>query len=52
MGSMGLGFVTVYAIQRFGVADSTVGLYTAAMLLANHCGQSGRGATRGRELWT
>ncbi len=43
MGSMGLGFVTVYAIQRFGVADSTVGLYTAAMLLGQTVGNLGAG---------
>ena len=43
MESMGLGFVTVYAIQRFGVADSTVGLYTAAMLLGQTVGNLGAG---------
>jgi len=31
-GGMGLGFVTVTAVQRWQVPDSTVGLYTAAML--------------------
>jgi len=31
-GGMGLGFVTVAAVQRWQVPDSTVGLYTAAML--------------------
>lgn len=37
IGRMGAGFLTVSAIERWGVADSTVGIYTAAMLL----GQTG-----------
>lgn len=43
MGSMGVGFVTVFAIKRFGVADSTVGIYTAAMLLGQTFGNLGAG---------
>jgi MFS family permease len=37
LGSMGGGFVTVAAVRRWQVADSTVGLYTEALLL----GQTG-----------
>jgi MFS family permease len=37
LGTMGLGFVTVAAIQRWQVPDSTVGFYTTALLL----GQTG-----------
>jgi MFS family permease len=33
LGAMGVGFVTVAAVQRWQVSDSTVGTYTAAMLL-------------------
>jgi MFS family permease len=33
MGTMGIGFLTVAAVQRWDIADSTVGLYTAALLL-------------------
>ncbi len=33
LGSMGLGFVTVAAVQQWAVPDGTVGLYTAVMLL-------------------
>ncbi len=32
LGNMGIGFVTVSAIQRWQVPDSTVGAYTASML--------------------
>ena len=32
LGAMGLGFVTVAAVQRLQVPDSTVGYYTAALL--------------------
>jgi MFS family permease len=32
-GTMGLGFVTVAAVQQWAVPDGTVGLYTAVMLL-------------------
>ena len=32
-GGMGSGFVTISAIQRFGVSDATVGLYTLVMLI-------------------
>jgi len=43
LGTMGIGFVTVFAIQRWAVADSTVGLYTAAMLLGQTVGNLGAG---------
>lgn len=33
MGGMGMGFVTVAAVQRWQIADSTVGFYTMLMLL-------------------
>jgi MFS family permease len=32
LGTMGLGFVTVAAVQRLHVSDSTVGFYTVALL--------------------
>lgn len=38
LGGMGTGFVTVSAVQRWHVADSTVGIYTAAMLLGQTFG--------------
>ncbi len=38
MGNMGVGFVTVAAVQRWGVPDKTVGIYTAAMLLGQALG--------------
>jgi MFS family permease len=38
LGGMGAGFLTVAAIGRWQVADSTVGLYTAAYLLGNTIG--------------
>jgi MFS family permease len=38
LGGMALGFVAVSAIQRFGVADSTVALYTGALLLGQGLG--------------
>ncbi|MGD8625255.1 MAG: MFS transporter [Anaerolineae bacterium] len=38
LGSMGLGFVTVAAVERWQVADSTVGLYTAAYWLGHSLG--------------
>lgn len=38
LGSMGVGFVTVAAVQRWQVADSTVGVYTAATLLGQTAG--------------
>ena len=37
-GAMGIGFVTVVAIQRWGVADGTVGYYTATLLLGQTLG--------------
>jgi MFS family permease len=43
MGNMGLGFVTVAAIQRWHVPDSTVGVYTAALLLGQTLGNLGFG---------
>jgi MFS family permease len=38
LGSMGLGFVTVSAVQRWQVPDGTVGLYTAISLLGQTLG--------------
>ena len=38
LGGMGAGFLTVAAIRRWQVPDSTVGLYTAAYLLGNTAG--------------
>jgi MFS family permease len=38
MGKMGWGFVTVAAVQRWQVADGTVGVYTAALLLGQTLG--------------
>ncbi|HLF27536.1 MAG TPA: MFS transporter [Anaerolineae bacterium] len=38
LGGMGTGFVTVAAVQRWQVADSTVGVYTAALLLGQTLG--------------
>lgn len=38
LGGMGVGFVTVAAVQRWQVADSTVGVYTAALLLGQTVG--------------
>jgi MFS family permease len=38
LGGMGAGFVTVAAVSRWDVSDSTVGLYTAAMLLGQTVG--------------
>ena len=38
MGYMGAGFVTVAAIQRWGIRDSTVGIYTAALLVGQTLG--------------
>jgi MFS family permease len=38
MGNMGVGFVTVAAVQRWDVPDSTVGVYTAALLLGQTVG--------------
>ena len=37
-GAMGTGFITVVAIQRWAVADGTVGYYTAMLLLGQTCG--------------
>ena len=38
VGYMGAGFVTVAALQRWEVPDSTVGIYTAALLLGQAVG--------------
>lgn len=38
LGMMGLGFVTVAAVQRWQVADSTVALYTVALLMGQASG--------------
>jgi MFS family permease len=38
LGGMGTGFVTVAAVQRWQVPDSTVGIFTAAMLLGQTLG--------------
>jgi MFS family permease len=38
LGTMGTGFITISAIQRWQVPDGTVGLYTAAYLLGQTAG--------------
>jgi MFS family permease len=38
LGNMGAGFLTVAALQRWQVADSSVGVYTAALLLGQTTG--------------
>ncbi|MGB2895022.1 MAG: MFS transporter [Anaerolineales bacterium] len=38
MGGMGTGFVTIAAVQRWGVSDSTVGVYTGVLLLGQTVG--------------
>lgn len=38
LGGMGTGFLTIAAIQRWHVRDSTVGLYTIALLTGQACG--------------
>ena len=38
LGSMGVGFLTVSAIQRFQVSDAVVGLYSLAMLFGQMLG--------------
>jgi len=38
LSGMGIGFVTVAAISRWAIADSTVGLYTAAFLIGQTIG--------------
>jgi MFS family permease len=38
LGSMGYGFLTVAAVQRWGVADSAAGLFTGAYLAGETCG--------------
>jgi MFS family permease len=38
IGSMGTGFMTVSAIQRFNIPDATVGLYTLVMLIGQTIG--------------
>ncbi|GAB4537041.1 MAG: MFS transporter [Anaerolineae bacterium] len=38
LGYMGAGFITVAAVQRWGVPDSLVGIYTGALLLGQTIG--------------
>jgi MFS family permease len=38
LGGMGTGFITVAAVQRWGVSDSTVGVYTGVLLLGQTVG--------------
>ncbi|MBK8045904.1 MAG: MFS transporter [Anaerolineales bacterium] len=38
MGRMGAGFLTVAAVEQFNVADSTVGIYTAVLLVGQTLG--------------
>lgn len=38
LGGMGLGFITVTAVKNFDVSNSTVGLYTMALLLGQTAG--------------
>ncbi|MCJ7825052.1 MAG: MFS transporter [Anaerolineales bacterium] len=38
MGGMGTGFVTIAAVQRWQVSDSTVGVYTGVLLLGQTLG--------------
>ncbi len=38
LGGMGLGFVTVAAVRRWGVSDGTVGIYTAVLILGEGLG--------------
>lgn len=38
IGSMGFGFVTISAIQRYQVSDAVVGLYTLSMLIGQMLG--------------
>ncbi len=38
LGNMGLGFVTVAALERWSVSDATVGYYTSAMLFGQTIG--------------
>lgn len=38
LGAMGMGFMTISAIQTLGVSDATVGLYTLFMLLGQTAG--------------
>ena len=38
LGNLGTGFITVAALQRWQIADNTVGIYTAALLLGQTAG--------------
>jgi MFS family permease len=38
LGGMGIGFVTVAAVQRWQIADGVVGIYTAVLLLGQTAG--------------
>lgn len=48
LGRMGSGFLTVAAIQRWSVSDSTVGIFTAAMLLGQTIGNLAAGVIADR----
>lgn len=43
LATMGTGFVTVYAVERWSVPDSTVGVYTAVLLLGQTLGNLSAG---------
>ncbi len=43
LGSMGMGFVTLVAIRRWAITDSTVGIYTAVLLLGTAMGNLASG---------
>ena len=43
LGGMGIGFITVAAVQEWGVSDSTVGLYTAILLTGQTVGSLASG---------
>ena len=42
-GGIGTGFVTVAAVQKWGIGDGVVGLYTTAMLIGQTIGTLGFG---------
>ena len=48
LGMLGMGFITVSAIQRWQVADGTVGFYTFALLIGQGCGNLLAGAMADR----
>ena len=43
MGRMAMGFLTVVAIQRWDISDSTVGIYTALLMVGQTTGKFGGG---------